>query len=285
MKILHSYQPQSSDTHPEIDKFLMISFRRMASWQKANLVNEATKGIWQWALIGIRNQHPDITNAETNFRLAQRWLGKEIAEKLYTQNHKQIMNVELIKLAIKMGEIFEQISVPYLIGGSVASSILGEPRATLDIDIVADLKLSHIQFLLELMNGEFYIDETMIREAIENNSSFNVIHLDSMQKVDIFLLSSQPLAQEEMRRRQQLLITENPEKFAWLASAEDIVLQKLIWYRLGGNVSDRQWRDVLGVLKVQADKLDLNYLTKWAKTLELEELMLQALQQAGINYS
>lgn len=285
MKILYNYQPQSSDTHPEIDKFLMISFRGMPSWQKASLVNEATKGIWQWALIGIRNQHPDITNAETNFRLAQRWLGKEIAEKLYTENQKQIMNAELIKLAIKMGEIFEQISVPYLIGGSIASSILGEPRATLDIDIVADLKLSHIQALLELMTGEFYIDETMIREAIENNSSFNVIHLDSMQKVDIFLLSSQPLAQEEMQRRQQLLINENPEKFAWLASAEDIVLQKLIWYRLGGNVSDRQWRDVLGVLKVQADKIDLNYLNNWAKTLELEELMLQALQQAGINYS
>lgn len=283
MKILYNYQPQSSDTHPEIDKFLMISFRRMPSWKKATLVNEATKGIWQWALIGIRNQHPDITNAETNFKLAQKWLGKEIAEKLYTENHKQIMNAELIKLAIKMGEIFEHISVPYLIGGSVASSILGEPRATLDI--VADLKLFHIQSLLELMARDFYIDETMIREAIENNSSFNVIHLDSMQKVDIFLLSSQPLAQEEMQRRQQLLITENPEKFAWLASAEDIVLQKLIWYRLGGNVSDRQWRDVLGVLKVQADKLDLNYLNKWAKTLELEELMLQALQQAGINYS
>lgn len=285
MKILYNYQPQSSDTHPEIDKFLMMSFRRMPIWQKANLVNEATKGIWQWALIGIRNQHPGITTAETNFRLAQRWLGKEIAEKLYIENHKQIMNAELIKLAIKMGEIFEQISVPYLIGGSVASSILGEPRATLDIDIVADLKFSHIQSLLELMGGEFYIDETMIREAIENNSSFNVIHLDSMQKVDIFILSSQPLAQEEMQRRQQLLITESPDKFAWLASAEDIVLQKLIWYRLGGNVSDRQWRDVLGVLKVQADKLDLNYLNKWAKTLELKELIVQALQQAGINYS
>jgi len=285
MKISNNYQPQSSDTHPEIDKFLMRSFRDMPSWKKANLVNEATKGIWQWALIGVRNQHPSITPAETNFKLAQRWLGTEIAEKLYTNNQEQIVTAESIKLALKMAEIFEQISVPYLIGGSVASSILGEPRATLDVDMVADLNISHMQPLIEIMAGEFYIDETMIREAIETNSSFNVIHLDSMQKVDIFILSKQPLAQEEMQRRQQLLITKDPDKFAWLPSSEDIVLQKLIWYRLGDNVSDRQWRDILGVLKVQADKLDLNYLAKWAKTLELEKLMLQALQQAGINYS
>ena len=103
-----------------------------------------------------------------------------------------------------------------------------------------------------------------------------------MQKVDIFVLSNQPLAQIEMRRRQQLVITQNPDKSASIASAEDIILQKLIWYRLGNQVSDRQWRDVLGVLKVQADRLDFNYLNQWAETLKLEDLMRQALQEAGL---
>lgn len=279
MKISSNYQSQSSDTHPDIDKFLMLSFRQMPSWKKAYLVNEATKGIQQWALIGIRNQYENNTSVQINFQLAIRWLGKEVAEKLFNNNQGQLVEANSIKLALKMVDIFESLEIPYLIGGSVASSILGEPRATLDVDMVADLQLFYVAPLLEIMTGEFYIDEVMVKDAIEYKSSFNVIHLDSMHKVDIFVLSNQPLAQVKMQRRQQLLITENPEKFAWLPSSEDIILHKLSC----NEISDRQWRDVLGVLKVQAYKLDFNYLSQWAETLNLVELMTKALQQAGIN--
>lgn len=277
------YKSQSRDTNPEIDRFLMQAFRRTPAWKKAHLIDEATKGIQQWAIVGIRNQYPDITPAEMRFQLAVRWLGKEIADKLYQNNESKIVDAESVKLALRMAEILDSIAVSYLIGGSVASSILGEPRATLDVDIVADLQISHVQPLVEVMTGEFFIDEMMVTEAIKRKSSFNVIHLDTMQKVDIFILSDQPLAQSEMQRRQQLIITQNPERLAWLPSAEDIILQKLIWYRLGGNVSDRQWRDVLGVLKVQADRLDFNYLVEWAETLNLTDLMAEALSEAGLD--
>ncbi|MBC6474676.1 MAG: hypothetical protein GDA48_19275 [Hormoscilla sp. GM102CHS1] len=102
-----------------------------------------------------------------------------------------------------------------------------------------------------------------------------------MQKVDIFLLDKQkPLAESEMQRRQPLEIS--PDRAVWLASAEDIILQKLIWYRMGNRVSDRQWRDILGVLKVQGKSLDFDYLADWAKMLELEEMMTQALRSAGL---
>ncbi|MBE9190745.1 hypothetical protein IQ230_10340 [Gloeocapsopsis crepidinum LEGE 06123] len=276
------YQPQSRDTHPEVDKFLMRAFRNMPVWKKAHLVDEATKGIQQWALIGIRNQFPDISQTETKFQLAVRWLGIDLANRFYKNNQEKIVDAESIQLALKIAAIFDKLAIPYLIGGSVASSILGEPRATLDVDFVADLQLSHVSPLLVAMGKDFFIDEGMVTEAIERQSSFNVIHLESMQKADIFLLSNQPLAQSEMQRRQQLIITQNPERQAWLPSAEDIILQKLIWYRMGGGVSDRQWRDVLGVLKVQADKIDINYLTQWAETLNLIEMLTQALQQAGV---
>ena len=275
------YRTQSRDTNPEVDRFLMLAFRRMPVWKKAHLTNEATKGIQQWALIGIRNQHPDATPAEVRFQLAVRWLGKETAHQLYRHSEGKIVDAESIRLALRMAEILDTLAVPYLIGGSVASSILGEPRATLNVDIVADLRF-HVQPLVAVMTGEFFIDEMMVREAIERKLSFNVIHLDTMQKVDIFL-SDQPLAQSEMQRRQQLLITQNPERLAWLPSSEDIILHKLIWYRLGNRVSDRQWRDVLGVLKVQAERLDFGYLAQWAETLGLVNLMAQALREAGIN--
>jgi hypothetical protein len=278
-----AYQSQSSDTHPQIDRFLMQAFRRMPNWKKARLVNEATKGMQQWAIAGIRHQHPNATPAEVRFQLAVRWLGKETANQLYQDKEGKVLDAESIGLALRVVEILEALTVSYLIGGSVASSILGEPRATLDIDIVADLQLSHVQPLVQAMIGEFFIDERMVTEAIERKSSFNVIHLDSMQKVDIFVLSDQPLAQSEMQRRQQLVITQNPEKLVWLPSPEDIILQKLIWYQMGNRVSDRQLRDVLGVMKVQADRLDFNYLAQWAETLKLTDLMAQVLEAAGLN--
>ncbi|MES1024305.1 hypothetical protein ABN584_15560 [Gloeocapsa sp. BRSZ] len=254
----------------------------MPVWKKAHLVDEATKGIQQWALVGIRNQFPNISLAEVKFQLAVRWLGADSADRLYKNNQGKIVDAEAIQLALTIAAIFDNLEIPYLIGGSVASSILGEPRATLDVDFVADLQLTHVPSLLALMNQDFFIDETMVTEAIEHQSSFNVIHLESMLKADIFLLSNQPLVQSEMQRRQQLIITQNPQRLAWLPSAEDIILQKLIWYRMGGGVSDRQWRDVLGVLKVQADKLDINYLTQWAESLNITEILTQAFQQAGV---
>jgi len=276
------YQSQSIDTNPKIDQFLMQAFRQMPLWKKAHLINEATKGIQQYNLIGIRNQYPNATPIEIQLHLAVRWLGKEKANLLYKHNQRQIMDAESIQLALNIAEIFEGLAIKYLIGGSVASSILGEPRATLDIDVVADLQLSQVQPLVEVMTGEFYIDEIMLKEAINRKSSVNVIHLDTMQKVDIFILSQQPLAQIEMQRRQQLIISQNPLRTAWFATSEDIILQKLIWYRLGNKISDRQWRDVLGVMKVQDDKLDFNYLQEWAERLNLLDLITQALREAGL---
>ncbi len=277
------YQPQSRDTSLEIDKFLMQAFRQMPVSKKAHLTAEATKGIQQWAMVGIRNQYPEATSSEMRFQLAVRCLGQEIANRLYTDSEGQLVDADSIKLALRMAEILDTLTIDYLIGGSVASSILGEPRATLDVDMVADLQLEHVQPLVAVMTGEFFIDGIMVREAIERQSSFNVIHLDTMQKVDIFVLSDQPLAQVEMQRRRHLVITQNPERLAWVASAEDIILQKLIWYRLGNQISDRQWRDVLGVMKVQADQLDFTYLTHWSEILKLEDLMTLALRAAGLS--
>lgn len=191
------------------------------------------------------------------------------------------MDAESVHLALRVAEILESLGVLYLVGGSVASSILGEPRATLDVDFVADLQLAQVQPLVAAMVGEFFIDEMMVREAVARKSSFNVIHLDTLQKADIFVLPDQPLFQIEMQRRQQLVITQEPERSAWFASAEDIIFQKL-WYQMDSGISDCQWRDVLGVLKVQAEQLDYSYLHQWADSQGLINLLTQAMSEAGI---
>ena len=180
---------------------------------------------------------------------------------------------EPLCVALQMAEIFENLDIPYLVGGSIASSIYGEPRATQDIDMVAELKNHHIQALIENTQNAFYIEEEDVIRAVSRHSSFNVIHLETMIKVDIFVPGSEAIDREEMRRRRPQTIADTQ---LVVATPEDIVLQKLIWYRKGGEVSDRQLRDVSGILKVQGDRLDWDYLKHWAESLNLSELLQRA---------
>jgi len=186
-----------------------------------------------------------------------------------------------IKVMIRVVEVLEKLRIPYYLGGSLASSVYGTPRATQDIDIVADIQLRHVKlFVSSFTEEEFYIDEEMIKEAIASKSSFNIIHLEAMIKVDIFIFNDTSFAQSEMSRRRRELIMSDPESFVSLPTPEDIILQKLLWFNMGGRVSDRQWQDILGVINVQSNKLDLTYLNSWAKKLNLFELLQQALKDA-----
>ena len=177
-------------------------------------------------------------------------------------------------------EALEQLGVSYHIGGSVASSVYGILRATIDADLVADLRLEHVRPLVMQLKTDYYIDEDMIRDAIKRRSSFNVIHLDTMLKVDVFIPKSRLFDQEELRRSQQEVLLEGTRPFS-VASPEGTILNKLEWYRMGGEVSDRQWNDILGVLKVQGTDLDMIYLQKWAANLNVTDLLERALIDAG----
>ena len=174
----------------------------------------------------------------------------------------------------------DQLKVPYVIGGSLASAVHGVVRATMDTDIVADLHEEHAQPLVDALSGTFYADVEMIKDAIEHHSSFNLIHLETMFKVDVFIPKEREFDQLQIRRRTSQTISTDPEETAFVATAEDTILAKLEWYRMGGEVSDRQWRDILGIMKVQAESLDLPYLRKWAGNLGVTDLLERALKQS-----
>ncbi len=178
-------------------------------------------------------------------------------------------------------EVFDQLGVLYHIGGSVASSIYGILRATIDADLIADLRLEHVRPLVTQLQTDYYIDEDMIRDAIRRRSSFNVIHLDTMLKVDVYIPKFRSFDQEELRRAQQEVLLEGTRLFN-VASPEGTILNKLEWYRMGGEVSDRQWNDILGVLKVQGMHLDMDYLKKWSANLKVTDLLERALVDAGL---
>lgn len=178
-------------------------------------------------------------------------------------------------------EALEQLGVNYHIGGSVASSIHGIIRATIDADLVADLELKHVRPLVNLIEADYYVDEDAVRDAVKRRSSFNAIYLDAMLKVDIFVPKSRLFDQEELRRTRLQTLIEGFRPF-YVASPEGTILNKLEWYRMGGEVSDRQWNDILGVLKVQGTNLDMAYLHRWAAALQVTDLFERALVDAGL---
>jgi hypothetical protein len=182
---------------------------------------------------------------------------------------------------VRLLEVFDRLEIRYMAGGSAASSVHGVWRTTGDIDIVAQIRPEDIEPLVDELQQDFYIDAGQIRAAIDRGRSFNVIHLPSSFKFDIFPLTSDRYQQVQFGRRRfekaKVFDTETIELA--VAAAEDVILSKLRWYRLGGETSDQQWNDVLGVISVQGERLDLAYLHEWARYLKVDDLLEQALSE------
>jgi hypothetical protein len=178
---------------------------------------------------------------------------------------------------------FVALGIAYHIGGSVATTVYGLTRTTLDVDIIVDLRVEHVSPLIQRLAGKYYLDEDMIREAIRLRSSFNLIHLGSMYKVDVFVLKQTPYDQQSFMRADVRSLDDSPDdEVFFVEAAEDVILNKLRWYRLGGETSERQWSDILGMLRVQMDALDVAYLQHWSTELGVADLLARAFKATGL---
>lgn len=180
---------------------------------------------------------------------------------------------DVLAIAIDVANRLEEARVPYVIGGSLASSVHGEPRATMDVDVVADLPLEAITRLVGSLRPDYYVDEEAVRDAVLSHGSFNAVHMRSGVKVDFFAAGSDPFELERLRTRIAVQVTADPSRNLWFDTAEHTLLRKLEWYRRGGEVSDRQWRDVLAIVALQGESLDRAELARWAKTLGVADLL------------
>jgi hypothetical protein len=189
--------------------------------------------------------------------------------------------IDPIAIAVSVVRVLESLGIANTVGGSIASSFAGEPRSTIDIDIVAAIATTHIPALVAALTPDFYVDAEALGRAVRNRTSTNMIHQASMLKVDLFIAGGTPLDAQQLARRQVMQVGDGDT--LGVHPPEDILLQKLRWFRMGGEVSDRQWRDVLGIVRVQAARLDLDYLRHNAPILNVTDLLDRALRE-GSNY-
>lgn len=180
-----------------------------------------------------------------------------------------------------VAEAFERLGVRYYVGGSLASSARGFPRASIDVDMAAELSPEHVLPLVAALRGRYYVDEERVRDAVSARRSFNAIHLATMMKIDVFVSRGRPFDRSAFERvTPELLDAVRPSRRYPMPRAEDVILLKLEWFRAGGEVSDRQWGDVVGVIRVADGALDREYLTRWALELGVSDLIDRALAAA-----
>ncbi len=185
-----------------------------------------------------------------------------------------------LKVVLGVIDILEDLGMRYHLGGSFASAVHGVPRQTMDADIVVDLDAGRVARLVDRLKNDFYVDSEIAADAVARRGSFNVIHLESGFKVDFFVKGDSGFDESELERSELQQITDDPPRAVYVKTAEDTILRKLQWYTAGGGVSDRQWRDVLGVIMTGGEDIDRDYLRGWADRLDLADALERALREA-----
>ncbi len=278
---------QSSDTSLEAEKVHIELLRKVGVVRRFNLMRSLTATTRRLSWQSLGRVRPDQTLTEKRVWFAGLLYGEEIAQGLRVELQQlekapEVMNEDVLAAIKPVVEALEALGVAYLIGGSIASSIHGIPRSTNDADLVADLAEGQVAEFISRLKETYYLDEAAIRAAIVQHSSFNLIHFDSVVKIDIFVLKNESFHQTTFERREPIeLDKSDPHRFN-VYTPEDIILHKLVWYDSAGRVSEKQWLDILGVLKMQGERLNRSYLIEWSEKLGLADLMKQAFEDTDL---
>jgi hypothetical protein len=262
-----------TDTSPEAQRVLDECYRQMSPAKKWAILDDAYCFARILHASGVRLRQPTATDADVRRDWVRLHLGD--GPWLTTGGNANMLQqpIEHRRVIFEVLTAFDRAGITCAIGGSVASSLHGVPRYTEDADLTAEPFAGREETLVRQFGPDYYVSADAVRQAVRNRSSFNIIHTKSGFKVDVFLQKLRPFDQNLLARRLTRTDLDPSEQSVPILSPEDVLLHKLEWFRLGGETSDRQWGDVLGVLRVQAGRLDDAYLDKWAGELKVADLL------------
>ncbi|NEP19528.1 MAG: hypothetical protein F6J97_21990 [Leptolyngbya sp. SIO4C1] len=268
-----AYCPQAEDNSIESDKLVFQLLRQKLNSDRLAMSAALTQGARKLSLAGLRKTFSDLETDEFSRKVAFIWLGHRWPDGFCPKGEPMTWIQDSVQLAKQLHPIFERIGIPYYITGGVAASTYGDPRTTRDLDIVINIDRSDIELLAETLEQEgFYVPgvEDVMSERMR---TLQIIHTESVLQADLVISGGSDWDLLKFQRRQ---LTDD----LYFASPEDVILNKLRW-RLRSQ-SEKQWRDVLGVLKVQGTQLDFDHLQQWAAQMELNEDLNRAMGEAGL---
>jgi hypothetical protein len=186
--------------------------------------------------------------------------------------------VDPLAVARLIGALLEESGLRYVIGGSVAASVMGEPRASFDLDLMIDADAPKVRAFVRRLSESCYVDEQDALDAVRRRTSFNAVHLDTSMKIDFFIVEAEEFARDQLVRRRRVAIADGSSLYFY--TAEDLIVRKLLWFRSGGETSELQWRDVLGILRTSRKQIDRSQLRNAAVKARVEDLLDRALRDA-----
>jgi hypothetical protein len=268
----------SKDTPLEIEKVQLELFRKASPGKRFALMSSFSSTLRRASQKQYEQRFSDPVQAKLEWvrlhygdNFAKGLQGKLKTSRSHVNETEQALRDLIVR--------FEKVGISYRIVGSVASSIQGVTRATLDVDMVANINPSQITTLVEGLGKVYYLDTDMVQEAVQRRSSFNLIHLETMIKIDVFILGQRTYDSVSFERERLESLGEEGLTLSF-KTPEDIILGKLEWFLQTEKTSERQWRDILGLIKVQGSLLDMKYMRQWAKELTIESLLEQAFVEA-----
>lgn len=267
-----------TDTSPEAQRVLTEVYRRLSPGRKWQLVANAYRTLRLLHASGVRLRNPQATDRQILEDWIHRVLGFPAITVGETVMEEQLSGFQGARAVIR---VLVRLDIPYALGGSMASSLHGVPRSTQDSDITVAPFPDKVQEFVAAFGADYYLSEPAVQEAHRRRFSFNVINTLTGFKADVFIRPEGGFDEMALGRRIPARLPDLPDEAVFLFTAEDIVLHKLRWYRLGNETSEQQWEDVLGVLRTQEGKLEEAYLERWAQAIGVTDLLARARQESG----
>ncbi|HAC64875.1 MAG TPA: hypothetical protein DCF68_15425 [Cyanothece sp. UBA12306] len=271
------YSPQAPDISIETDIFEFTLLRQRSNSDRLQMSAVLTQGARQLCICGLGQTHVSLCETELAQVIAQALLGEHFSPEFIPTGNKMTWIQDSIALAIDLQSILTDLEIPHYITGGVAAATYGEPRTTRDLDIVIALESAQLTSLVQRLEWEgFYVPGV---EDVQSGrlKTLSITHQETIARADLMVAGNSDFEQGQFNRRQGIKIPDRG--ILYLASPEDIILNKLRWGMQ--SQSEKQWRDVLGILKIQGQNLDFNYLQQQATLLKLLAPLNQAIAEAG----